>query len=559
MLEYANDSVIRALKQYDMLAKSLKLIADYEQRQDISLQMTKIIQRVLELTNNIYENKYLKLENKTTYLMDDEKNRLIEIVNLIIERKEYINNQIASNEELTGITIDPIGALGEEKLNEYQEEIDIIEQYKKNANINNTLREELAQLNISIKKAKEKIGTNKIVNRQLEDKMKRILNRAIEKFSLKELKEREKEIDLAYTELGYSLEKAKENAKIARKECTSEIILECDNMLSSITLEYERYKEKKLILQLMEIYNDEVHDYDELLNKRERINKILSNITSSELYQEVGEELNKEYASIKLEQQDKATLKSLEEEKENKIRILESIKEENESEKFRGILSHLLENERKYQQQLLEKKKQEEAERRAREIEQEKIRKREFLKRQKALEEERKKEIEERTKQLLVEKKNPILFTSKNESINEKNELYHHRKETNINQKIYDTPKKEVQPVKPKIYKPEIYKPEVPRTINVKPKDDIFSRKITPKRTDDNIPVIKNNNLRNDYIYEKKKTNLSNEIFPKTKLKKEENIFPDFPDMSSNDSFFDKDELEDLNNYMEDDTKKSWF
>ena len=140
--------------------------------------------------------------------------------------------------------------------------------------------------------------------------------------------------------------------------------MECDNMLSSITLEYERYKEKKLILNLMEFYKDSVSDYESLLAKREKLNSILSGIVSSDLYLEIGEELNKEYADIKLEQQDLATLNSLEEEQEKKLKMLEDIKNENDSDRFKGVLAHLLENEKKHQEILLEKKRQEDEKRR---------------------------------------------------------------------------------------------------------------------------------------------------------------------------------------------------
>ena len=58
MIEYANDSVIKLLKQYDMLAKSLKFISDITQKNDISDQMTKIIKQVLNITNSIYEKKF---------------------------------------------------------------------------------------------------------------------------------------------------------------------------------------------------------------------------------------------------------------------------------------------------------------------------------------------------------------------------------------------------------------------------------------------------------------------------------------------------------------------
>ena len=245
MIEYANDSVIRMLKQYEMLSKSLTLTGDLEQKQDVCYQMTRIIKNVLDITNNIYEEKYTKVVNRKTYLMDEEKIRLLELVNLINERRAYVNNQVTSNADVTGITLDYISVLGEDKLDEYKEEVKIIDKYKNNIRLNSTLKDEVSNLNVSIKKASDKVNSNKMLNKQLEIRMKKILDTAFKKFSLYELKERKKEIDLAYAELGYSLEKAKENAKIARKDCSSEIIIECDNMLASITLEYERYKEKR--------------------------------------------------------------------------------------------------------------------------------------------------------------------------------------------------------------------------------------------------------------------------------------------------------------------------
>lgn len=564
MIEYANDSVISALRQYDMLAKSLKLTEDLEQKQDVSYQMTRIIEKVLEVTNKIYIDKFIKIDSKETYLMDEEKTRLLGLVNLINERKAYINNQVSSNRELTGLVPDSPSVLGEDKLDEYKEEIRVIDKYKKNVKLNSTLKDELTKLNMSIKKAKEKISTNKIMNKQLEEKMIRLIDRAIDKLSLDELKEREEAIDIAYTELGYSLGMAKENAKIARRDCSPEIKSECDNMLSSITLDYERYKEKKLILNLMEFYKDDVHDYESLLAKREKINSILSGIVSSDLYLEIGEELNREYADIKLEQQDAATLSSLEEEKEKKLQMLSDIKKENDSDKFKGILAHLLENEKKHQQILLEKKKQEDEKRRLKELEQEKIRRKEMLRRQKALEEERKKEIEERTKQLLEQKKNPILFTSKNDKIKDNDINTRSSVQSTLNKddsvgrrNVYHR-ERNIFDDRESSYRNHDSNSKIIRA-SVKPKDDIFSRELTTRKIDDSIPVVRNNNLKNDFI-STRNTDLGNaDIFPKAKLKKESNIFPSFPDIDKDDSFFDEDEFQDLNKFVEEDEKKSWF
>lgn len=571
MIEYANESVIRVLKQYEMFSKTLKFTTDLKQKQEICYQMTLLIEKVLDITSKVYEEKYLKTFNRSTYLMDEEKNRLLELINLINERRTYVNNQISNNAEVTGINLDPGTILGEDKLEEFKEEVKIIEKYKNNIKQDSILKEEIVALENNIKKANEKINTNKNLNKQLEERMKKIVDGALKKLALYELQEREKEIDLAYTELGYSLEKAKENAKIARKDCTPEIILECDNMLASITLEYERYKEKKLILRLIEIYRNPVDDYEDLLKKREEMNNILSGIVSSDLYLEIGNELNKEYATIKLEKQDRLTLESLIEERDSKKRLLKEINEENASEQFKGILATLLENEKKYQEHLLQEKKRKEEERKLKALEEEKRRQQEMVRRQKALEEERKKEIEERTKQLLVEKKNPILFSSKEE----KKDIFEEKKsskpsiqtqplkknntrESNIKKEdtIFKTNTTPVFPPQSRINK---INSTSSSTITARPSDDIFSReRKNPRRVDEGIPVIKNEKL-NSSVVSAEKERRQEEVFPKAKLNKEAEIFPTFPKLNKNDSFFDEDEFKDLNNFMEDTDKKSWF
>ena len=566
MIEYANESVIKLLKQYDMFSKSLNYTDDIKQKNDICTEMTRLIQNVLDITNSIYEEKYKTVENRSVYLMSEERTRLLELVNLINERKAYVNNQITRNKELTGVGIEVKPILGEDKLESYKQQVKIIERYKNNIKLESVLKDEIKTLDANIKKANEKINSNQNLNRQLEEKMIVILDNALRKLSLGELKERQKEIDLAYTELGYSLEKAKENALIARKECSEEIILECDNMLASITLEYERYKEKKLILNLINIYKKPVNDYNKMLSKREEINNILMNITSSELYHLVGNELNKEYATIKLEQQDMSTLKSLVEEKNLKESNLEDIIAENNSEELKGLLANLLENEKKYQEKVMEEKQKKEQERLKQERIEEERRQKEIAKRQQVLEEERKKEIERRTKQLLVEKKNPVLNKSR-ESIREDKELSSKK----------EIPSPSVKESREKITQQRILNeknstrensiPTQTRRINSSPsksleKEDFFTQpKTRTSVVKEGIPVIKNKNLENEVVTAKRvdDNQLSNKVFPDISLEKKENIFPSFPEINKSNSFFDEDEFKDLSNYMEEDKKKNWF
>lgn len=588
MIEYANELVIKLLKQYDMLSKSLKLITDLRQKSDICEQMTIIIQDVLEETNTIYEEKYRKVEKRSVYLMDEEKNRLLELINLISERQAYVNNQINNNKEITGITINTNSILGEEKIEEYKMQVKIIDKYKNNIRMECLLQEDLKTLEKNIKKTNIKISNNQHLNKQLEEKMINIVDNALSKLSLYDLTSNEKEIDLAYTELGYSLEKAKQNATIARRDYNEEIILECDNMLSSITLEYEKCKEQKLILKLISLYREKVETYEELLNKRETINNILLNISNSELYYMIGKELNKEYATIKLEGQDLAALKNLTEEKHNKEQTLEAITYENNSEQFKTLLSGLLENERKYQEQLKKEAHRKEQERLERKRQEEKQKLEEMAKRQKALEEERKKEIERRTRQLLEEKQNPILQSKKNidketekreedtvdikTTTSQKSPIFKENpKPRNIVQS--NTPNINNNSTKDKIEsrnnrtkkREKITRANITADENLfsKPipehKDDFFSRELkNNKIIDKGIPVIRNNKLDSEVV----KPSIEKEtkkVFPDIPLDKKETIFPDFPEINQNNSFFDENEFNDLSNYTEDNNKKSWF
>ena len=565
MIEYANEFIIKLLKQYDMLTKSLNFITDLKQKKDICDQMTKLIQSVLIQTKEIYEEKYKKVLERSVYLMDEEKNRLLELINLINERRVYVNNQIMNNKDLTGISLDGGTVLGEDKLEDYKAQVKIIDKYKNNIRMEGILKEEIINLETNIKKANNKLANNKNLNKQLEDKMIRIVDEALTKLSLYELQDREKEIDLAYTELGYSLEKAKENAKVARRDYSEEIIIECDNMLASITLEYERYKEKKLILKLIYIFRNPVEKYEELLNKREEISNILSNITSSELYSMIGNELNKEYATIKLEGQDIATLKSLTGELENKKQLLKEITEENNSQEFKKLLANLLENERKHQEKLQEEKRKKEEERLERERQEEKKKLEEMAKRQQAIEEERKKEIERRTKELLVEKQKSVLMTQKNDKQTEVPK----RKEMNSNENIKrnnpitrETLKREVSITRTenRIAKESSKSSDYVRNFSNPSKDDFFSRELkNNKIVDQGIPVIKNNKLESEVKTAKTGEEQSDKMFPDLPLDKKADIFPTLPDLNTTNSFFDENEFNDLSDYIENEDKKSWF
>ena len=229
------------------------------------------------------------------------------------------------------------------------------------------------------------------------------------------------------------------------------------------------------------------------------MNNILFNISNSELYSLIGEELNKQYSTIKLEAQDTLKLEELTQEKELKQQKLREIDEENNSDLVKGILSTLLENEKKHQI---------------------------------ALEEERRKQEEERKRQEEIEKKKPVLQENKEEK----------HKSDNIIKKE-DTNKKR-----------EEKKKEVDRTKYYN-KDDFFSKKLDDSRVDKGIPVVKDNKV----VDANKDINDDYKLFPDIPFEKKSDIFPGISEKDSQNSFFDENEFSDLSNYMDDKNNKNWF
>ena len=157
------------------------------------------------------------------------------------------------------------------------------------------------------------------------------------------------------------------------------------------------------------------------------------------------------------------------------------------------------------------------------------------MKLQKVLEEERKKEIEQRTKQLLDEKKNSVisgrdnkdeLSRSNDRKVNKKNESTVLR---NKNDGIGNS-----------------------RLVG---KDDFFSKKLKSSHVEEGVPVVRKNQV----VGAKKEVVDDYSLFPDIPTEKKDTIFPNIGDKDSQNSFFDENEFNDLNNYMDDKHKNSWF
>ena len=414
MISYNNSDVVQCLRQYEMFANSLNLVKNTEQRSMIVKQLTKLEQKIISLTNEVYEEEYTALATKECGLLDEEKSRLSMLIDLINQRLSYVEKRCNNHYELTGESIDVPTVLGTLELEDYENRVRIINKYIKNVRLDSELKEEVKSLASKIALASEKMDINESLNIELETSFKKCMENAFEKLHLYDLLEIEKDIEYAYRETEESLTLASVNLETA-KTSPMNILGDCQAMYDDVSRDYVNYRDKLMTIRLMRVYDSEVYDYDSLLNKRKEINDILRYIKNQDLLEMINETVNKQYSTILMEGQDINTYNDLVLEKNRKEEAINEINEENNSEEFQSILKVLIENENRRQAMILEEQRRIEEEEKRKKLEIERKKQEEILKRQRIIEEARKKEMEKRTKKMLEEQQNSVLQAKKKE------------------------------------------------------------------------------------------------------------------------------------------------
>lgn len=412
MINYNNSNVVQCLRQYDMFANSLNLIKVTNERNMIINQLTKLEKKIIDLTNEIYEEEYHALADKNTGLLEEEKARLSSLIELINQRLTYIEKRNNSHYQLTGEVLDAFEVLGTNQLDELEERLQIIEKYQKNIKTADLLKEELISLSSKIALTKEKIDINESLNQEMEKKMIKDLSESFESLGLYQLLDNKDEIEYAYYETEKNLSMANRNLELA-KISPANILEECQKMAIESEKDYIKYKEKICILKLLEIYNREVLNYDELLIKRKEMNELVKNIKDTEIMNQIYDTISKQYETIMQEMDDVNTYNELINEENTKREILNELEEENNSETFTEVLSELLENEKLRREKIEEERRKIEEEEKQRRMEKEREKQEEILKRQKIIEEARKKEIEKRTKKMLEQQQKSVIVAKK--------------------------------------------------------------------------------------------------------------------------------------------------
>ncbi len=539
MATYNNGSVVQCMRQYEMFANSLNLVKNNEEKNMIIKQLTKLEMKIIELTNEVYEEEYYALANKECALLDEEKKRITMLIDLINQRLTYVEKRCNDHYQLTGESIDANDVLGANTLDSLENKVKIIDKYSKNIKLKEELENEVKSLSSKISLASEKIGINEKLNIELETKFKNLIGSAIEKCNYYELLDNREEIEYAYQETEKSLTLAEVNYETA-KTSPMNILEDCQAMLEDIKKDYTKYKSKISILKLMEIFNREVNDYDELITKRREINDILKYIKDKDFLDMVLDTVSKQYNTIIMEQQDINTYNDLTLEKDRKMEALAEIESENNSEEFQSMLKVLIENEKKRQEKIMEEQRKIEEEEKKRRLEIERKKQEEILKRQKIIEEARKKEIEKRTRELLEQQQNSVLQGKKKETLSFEN--------------IKGISNRPVEDVS--------LQDDVMNTENKKEENEILKREDFRKKQEnlDKIDLVENIEQNEGVPVVKNKSAIEKELFEefnekpieKNKEEKQENKLPEI-DIDQYMKNFNENDVDDVDNIFNDD------
>lgn len=418
-MNYTNREVVRRLKQYDMFLSSLELAKDENTRERICDQLDKIERQILLDTNTEYEEEYMHALNEEAASFNEEKSRLRKLINIIEERRKYLDERKAEHKKITGSLVELMTFLGEDKLSIFKRRLDIIETYEKNREEQESIMNEMKSLDIKISEASRNVKANARLDDILENKMQELVNKAFEKFNLYGLTSKESDIEEKHTTLKYALDMARENLKSAKDINNTFMILECDNILSEVTLEFNKYNEELYALKLMKVYDEKSEDYDSLLKKRETIDEILKEIPESDLYMEINEELSRELNTIRLQKQDLDTYETLKKERLAKRERMSALEEENNSKEFKVVLDELVKNEARIKEEQAKiAKKKEYQEKQARLIEEQKL-EASRRRRQKLIEEARMKDQHERLSKVKELQDNTVIGSNKKSKDND--------------------------------------------------------------------------------------------------------------------------------------------
>lgn len=352
MLEEKNEKMLRNLYNIQKMAFNLD-------KQNIGIDMIRSFEATARKLDEIDTTEYnahtiSKFDKKDT--LEEEKDRLKELVSLIDERVEKRNKLIREFENATGASLEPLDNIkDEDKVEEYRERYNSINRYLDAKDKINALEKELADLSISMDDARKTELVNLENNKKYETDIKLKLNGIISRLPfLKNLNDsnieeytKEVKTEVKETENGLDAFNVAFNT-IKNSGISIEQATRYEGDRNEFRKAYYTAKKKLATIKIYEVVNGSVKlNYEEMLFKRDKIRSFIAevtkirrdfNLTEDNYMSELEVLIDKQYDFIKKQYDNISTIKKLEEKINFKEAKLSEYKQILDEENIKRIL-----------------------------------------------------------------------------------------------------------------------------------------------------------------------------------------------------------------------------
>ena len=268
-------------KKFKILRTSI-MLGSARNREELLAEYADVSKEIDRIRRGIYEDKITSMMYTTTTL-EEERDRLRELILLIEERVKERNNFIDDYIKVTNNFLDDLpGIIHEDELSQYRDRLANIDKYLNNCEEIKSLGEQLKNKKKQLEEKYESKASNEIINQKLEDEL-------IDEFS-KLISDNEYYMSLNYSDIDSELAKISGNLN-DKKDVMNTFISSYDALRSSGISGSEREEylsyvnsakedyyselEKKYMLNIYKLILDKKNDYDSLLQKRLHIDEII--------------------------------------------------------------------------------------------------------------------------------------------------------------------------------------------------------------------------------------------------------------------------------------------
>ena len=266
------DSILE--KKFKILRMSI-MLGNFKNRSDMLKEYEDTAIQIDAYRRKLYEEK-LASKMYTTTTLEEEKERLIDLIKCIEDRMDERNKFIDDYLNVTGNFLDSIDrVLEEDELSDYKLRLDNISGYLSNVQEINSIKRTLDEKRRELEEKYENKSNNEIINNKLEEEL-------VEEFN-KVIINDEYYKNLNYLDIDLELEKINTSI-IDKREVMNTFISSYDALsVSGISgAEREEYLsyvqdakedyyaclEKNYILNIYKLVLDKITDYDKLYDKR---------------------------------------------------------------------------------------------------------------------------------------------------------------------------------------------------------------------------------------------------------------------------------------------------